>query len=125
MDRKITYSQLPEPERFSNAINDRKHFADTIKMIAYRGETAMCNLIRKDMGHPNEARKLMRRIYMSDADIQPNYDNKTLTVSLHRLNHWRDDKVMGKLCEQMNQTQTRFPGTDLTIKYKVVAADNP
>ena len=121
-ERKITFAQLPENEKFSNAINVRKHFMDTIKIIAYRSETAMYNIIKKQMGHPDEARQLIRQIYLSDADIKPDYKNKKLIVSLHKLNHWRDDKVIETLCNELNETETNFPGTDLVINYKMVSA---
>lgn len=121
-DRKITFSQLPDNEKFDNAINVRKHFMDTIKIIAYRSETAMCNTIKKHMGHPNEARQLIRELYRSDADIKPDYENKKLTVYLHKLNHWKDDKVIEILCNQLNETATIFPGTDLVINYKMVSS---
>jgi len=50
--KKITFAQLPENEKFTNAINKRKYFLDTIKMIAYRSETAMANIIKKKMSNP-------------------------------------------------------------------------
>ncbi len=122
IDRKITFAQLPDNEKFSNAINVRKHFMDTIKIIAYRSETAMCNIIKKHMGHPDEARQLIREVYRSTADIKPDHKNKKLTVYLHKLNHWKDDKVIEILCNELNQTETIFPGTDLIINYKMVSS---
>ena len=121
-ERKITFSQLPENEKFTNAIGQRKHFMDTIKMIAYRSETGMYNSIRKQMAHPDEARKLIREIYQTDADIKPDYKNKKLLVNLHKLNHWKDDKVVEFLCNELNKTETVFPGTDLAICYKMVSS---
>ena len=121
-ERKITFAQLSENEKFTNAINVRKHFMDTIKIIAYRSETAMYNIIGKHMGHPDEARQLIRQIYQSDADIKPDYENKKLMVYLHKLNHWKDDKVIEILCNELNETETNFPGTDLVINYKMVSS---
>jgi uncharacterized DUF497 family protein len=120
-ERKISFAQLPDSEKFTNAINVRKHFMDTIKIIAYRSETAMCNIIKKHMGHADEARRLLREIYQTDADIKPDYQNKTLTIFLHKLNHWKDDKAVKILCDELNQTETKFPGTELTIIYKMVS----
>lgn len=124
IDRKITYSSLPKSEQFSNAINDRKHFMDNIKMIAYRAETGMYNLIKKQLNehHQDESRKLLQQIYTSDADIVPDYINKTLTVKLHNLNYKKDDKVVSYLCEKLNETETEFPGTDLKIIYELVSS---
>lgn len=121
-ERKISFGNLPEEQKFTNAVNERKHFLDTIKLIAYRAETAMCNRVKKKMGHPDEARKLIRQVYESSADISPDYTNKKLIVSLHHLSHWKDDKVIEDLCEELNQTETKFPGTDLTIFYKMVSS---
>lgn len=41
LSRHILISQLPEEERFKRLSQPRKHLLDTIKMIAYRAETAM------------------------------------------------------------------------------------
>ena len=121
-ERKITFAQLPENEKFTNAINIRKNFMDTVKIIAYRSETAMGNIVKKHMGHPDEARNLIRQICQTDADIKPDYENKTLTIFLHKLNHWKDDKVVEILCEELNETETKFPCTDLVIIYKMVSS---
>jgi len=120
-DRTITYAQLPDDKKFTSAINVRKHFMDTIKMIAYRSETAMANLIKPHMKHPDEARKLIRQLYQTDADIKPDYENKTLTVNLHRLNNQKDDKIIAQLCKELNETQTIFPGTDMVVIYQQVS----
>jgi len=39
----IPVKDLPESERFSRPITERKHFIDTIKLIAYRAETSMAH----------------------------------------------------------------------------------
>ncbi len=76
VDRKIPFALLPPTEKFSNAINVRKQFMDNIKMIAYRAETGMYNMIKNQLSHPDEGRKLLQMIYASDADIIPDYPNK-------------------------------------------------
>jgi hypothetical protein len=37
----IPVKDLPESDRFSRLLTERKHFIDTIKLIAYRAETSM------------------------------------------------------------------------------------
>ena len=125
ISRKITFSELPENEKFDSAINQRKQFLDTIKMIAYRAETAMANIIRPNMAHTDEARMLLKQIYKTDVNIYADYDNKTLTVELHNMTYWKDDKIVQKLCDELNDTQTSFPHTNLTIFYKLVTSYNP
>ena len=119
--RKILFSELPENKKFDNAINQQKAFLDIIKMIAYRSETAMSNIIKPYMSHPDESRKLLQQVYKSDADVRVNIDKKELCINLHRMSYWKDDKVVQKLCDELNQTKTKFPGTDLIISYKLVS----
>ena len=95
---------------------------DNIKMIAYRAETGMYNMIKNQLSHPGEGRKLLQLIYSSDADIIPDYPNKPLTVKLHNLNYKKDDKVVRYLCEKLNETETGFPGTDLKTIYQLVSS---
>lgn len=123
-ERKITFAQLPAEEQFTDAINDRKHFLDQIKMIAYRAETSMYNLIKHQMNphHSDEGRKLLQQIYKSNVDIVPDYQQKTLMVKIHHLNYRRDNKVLQYLCDQLNETETEFPGTDLRLIYKLVSS---
>lgn len=119
--RKIYFAELPENEKFTSAINQRKLFLDTIKMIAYRAETAMANLIRPIMNHADEARQLLQQIYKTDANIYSDLQKKLLIVEIHPLTYWKDDKILKNICEEMNYTQTQFPGTDLTIMFKMVS----
>lgn len=123
--RKIQFSQLPENEKFDNAINQRKTFLDLIKMMAYRAETAMVNMIKSNMSHPDEARKLLQQVYQSDANLWLNKIDNELCVELHRMSYRKDDKIIQKLCDQLNETKTKFPGTNLTICYKMVSSYNP
>lgn len=119
--RKIYYDELPENKKFENVINQRKHFLDTIKIMAYRAETAMANIIKQYMGHKDEARILLKQIYKTDSDLVVDAQNKKLIVKIHPLAHHKDDRILEKLCEQLNQTQTLFPDTNLTLVYKLGA----
>ena len=68
--RKITYAELPKNKRFDNVINQRKHFLDTIKLIAYSAETSLSNIIKQYMTHKDESRLLLKQIYKTDADFK-------------------------------------------------------
>jgi hypothetical protein len=41
----IPVKSLPEEDRFTRLRTERKHFIDTLKMIAYRAETSMASLL--------------------------------------------------------------------------------
>jgi hypothetical protein len=119
--RKIMFAELPENEKFENVINQRKLFLDTIKIIAYRAETSMANIIKSSMSHPDEARMLLQQVYKTDANLYPDYERKILTVELFRMTYWKDDLIIEELCQKLNETETTFPGTDLTLFYKLVS----
>jgi hypothetical protein len=122
IDKKILFKDLDENQKFNTSVNERKFFLDTIKIIAYRAETALCNIIKKQMASPQEARTLMRKLYSADADIELDQINAVLIVKIHRTNHWADDKVLEYLCTQLNETETVFPATNLTCQFKIVTS---
>lgn len=64
-----------EAEQFKTLKKSGKQFIDVIKMIAYRAETAMANILRDGMLKKDEARTLVRQIFMTDADIEPDEKN--------------------------------------------------
>ena len=116
---------MPENERFTALANDRKHIADTIKMIAYRAETATANIIKPYMAKPDEARTLLKQVFRMEADIKPDIKNGLIVVSLHNLSANKYDKIIRKLCDFLNKTETVFPGTNPGLFYNLVSDYNP
>lgn len=98
-----------------------KYFIDTIKLIAYRAETAMANIVRRSMRHQNEARRLLRSLYTAEADILPDYDKKKLVVRLRQPANKCRAVTIEKLCRELNATNTKFPGTNLHLIYELVS----
>jgi len=125
VDRHITIAQLPEEKRFSRLSTQTKHFVDTIKMIAYRAETAMAHVVREQMTREGDARNLLRAIFNAEADLLPNEEKETLTIRLHHLPTHCADETLRHLCVQLNETETRFPGTNLRLVYNLVSSQNP
>jgi hypothetical protein len=115
----IKVKDLPEEEQFKQLSTQSKHFIDTIKMIAYRAETAMANLLRETLSRPDEVRSLLRAIYSSEADLIPDHERGTLTVQLHHLANRSYDVAIQKLCDEINTTETKFPRTNLTMIFKL------
>lgn len=113
----IAVKDLPEADRFTRLRKERKQFLDTIKMIAYRAETAMAATVREKLARLDDARALLRQIYNTEVDLIPNLGDKTLTVRLHHLTQAAHDAAVRYLCEELNATQTSFPGTDLRLVY--------
>jgi hypothetical protein len=103
----------------------RKHFIDTIKLIAYRAETSMASLLREKLSRADDARALLRQIYDTEVDLIPDIENKTLTVRLHHLTQAAHDEAVRHLCDQLNATATIFPDTELRLVYQLGASQIP
>jgi hypothetical protein len=121
--RHIPVKSLPEEDRFTRLRTERKHFIDTLKMIAYRAESSMASLLREQLARgEDDARALLRQIFQTDADLSPDLTTGTLTVRLHHLTQTAHDQAIKKLLADLNATQTVFPGTNLTLIFKLGSA---
>jgi hypothetical protein len=121
----ILFKDLPEQERFRQLSTPGKQFIDTLKMIAYRAETAMVNLLCDNLSHPDDTRALLRALYTTEADLIPDHQQHTLTVHLHHMANGYSNDAIRKLCEELNATETLFPRTNLRLVLKLGAAQNP
>jgi len=115
----VAVSALPEDQRFTRLRTERKHFVDTIKMIAYRAETSLVAILREHLARGDDARALIRQILQTGADLLPDPTAKTLTVRIHHLTQAAHDLALRQLCAAINETQTQFPGTELTLVFQV------
>ena len=118
--RHIARKDLPEKERFRQLRPTRKHFVDTIKLIAYRAETALVQIVREKLQREEDARALVRQILESAVDISPDQEKKTLTVAFHRLSTQAHDEVLKHLCAELAAAETLFPGTELRLNFQLI-----
>ncbi|HVQ77577.1 MAG TPA: hypothetical protein VMT79_18795 [Candidatus Binatia bacterium] len=80
---------------------EAKHLTDTIKMLAYRAETALARLLADHYARTEEeGRALIREKLLSDADIVPDPAQQRLVVRLHSLANPRSNAAMATLCDQ-------------------------
>lgn len=121
----ISFMDLPPDEQFTQFSPTKKQMIDTIKMIAYRAETAMADLLKDSMSKPDEARVLLRDLFTMEADILPDETEQTLTVQLHRFTNPASDKIVQSLTNHLNLSKTIYPGTNLKMFFKMVSNDNP
>lgn len=113
--RKVPLKDLPEAQRYRQLCPESKHFIDTIKIIAYRAESALAGELREHLHREDDARALLRRVFVTPANLRPDYDRKTLLVELHRLGSPLQDAAVAKLCEELTATETTFPTTNLRL----------
>jgi hypothetical protein len=121
--RKVELKDLPEAQRYRQLRPESKHFIDTIKMIAYRAESALAGELREHLQREDDARALLRRVFVTPANLRPDYEQNTLRVELHRLGSPLQDAAVAKLCDELTATETRFPTTELRLIYRQVGSD--
>jgi hypothetical protein len=109
---------LTEPEIVKLA-PEAKHLTDTIKMVAYRAETALVqSLAPHYVKTEDEGRALIREMLLASADIIPEPDAQRLRVRVHTLANPRSHNGLAKLCETLTTLELQYPGTDLTMVYE-------
>ena len=86
---------------------------------------ALAQLLKPFLSRQDEARALLRQVFTSEADLIPNEAEKTLTVRLHGLTNPVSNKALQGLCDELNLTETIYPGTNLRIIYDLVSNQIP
>jgi len=117
--RKVTIDSLPEDERPSQLRPLGKMLTDTVKMIAYRAETALVMLLRPHLAKEEEARALIRELLVSSADLEPNDEADTLTVRIHRMACPAHDKAIAALLDDLTKAAFQHPETGMRLIYEL------
>jgi hypothetical protein len=96
---------------------EAKHLTDTIKMVAYRAETALVQCLAPHYARSeDEGRALIREMLSSVVDIVP--DAERLRIRLHSLANPRSNQALAHLCATLNALAVQYPGTTLTLVYE-------
>ena len=114
--------EVLENERLRQLCPESKHFIDTLKLIAYRAESALAGEIREHLQRQDDARARLCRGLVTPANLRPDYQARTLTVELHRLSSPLQDAAVAKWCKELTATETCFPTTDLKLIYRQVGS---
>ena len=113
---------MPETERFAQLRTEKKHFIDTIKLIAYRAECPLAGEIRQALACENDGRALLRRLFVTPANLRPDPVAQTLTVELHRLGSPLQDLAVAHLCQILTESETLFPTTNLRLIFRQIGS---
>ena len=114
----IKWEDLPDDKRFYALSTSRKNLFETIKMIAYRAETAMAEQLTSKTVSQAEARVLLRNLFVNDADIIPDEEKKLLRVVVHGAANPASNKAIARLLNLLNETETFYPGTELKLVFE-------
>lgn len=119
----VPLSQVKPEERYTQLSLGSQDLVDTIKLVAYRAETAMAAVVREALpaGRREEARRLLQSLYTSEADLVPDAAAGTLTVRLTHPANSLLARALEALCGELTQTQTEFPTTQLRLVFTLVS----
>lgn len=121
----IQIKDMEVGNRFNKLKTESRLFMNVLRMISYRAETSIVNLLDDCYSRTqDEGRMLVKEIVQTDADLKPDYESKILTVRLHSLSTPRANRAVERLCQLFNETETVFPGTDLRLIYQTLSNDN-
>ena len=96
----------------------RKRLSDGLKMLAYQAES---DLVAQVAPHykrsDDEGRRLVLAALQSAADIE--VAEGELRVTLAQQSSPHRSRAIAELCKILDDTETRFPGTKLRLRYAV------
>ena len=122
----LDWDKLPETEKFQRLAPSRKQLVDTVKMIAYRAETALASIVRESLARTDDARSLLRDLFRSEADLLPDLELQVLRVHVHPMSNPRSNRAIAHLLEHLNAAEFTYPGTNLQLVYSIAGeAENP
>ena len=95
-----------------------KLITHAIRMAAYNAETILARALDGAYARAGEeAYALIREALTTSGDIIP--ADGTLSIRLDPLSAPRRTRALAGLCDELNTTKTRYPGTKLTLRYMV------
>jgi hypothetical protein len=115
----LEWDKLPEGEKFRRLAPSRKKLVDTVKMIAYRAETALASIVREELARTDDARSLLRDLFCSEADLTPDVDKGVLGVRVHPMSNPRANRAIAHLLDHLNAAEFTYPGTSLKLIYSI------
>ena len=115
----ITWGQLDEKDKFLRLLPGRKRLMDTIRMIAYRAETAMVGLITGPTVDSSDARRLLQDLFVTEADILPDPENEQLNIRVHSASRPAANRALAQLFEHLNNAEVKYPGTEMRMVYEL------
>ena len=119
ISKHITWEELDEKDKFFQLLPGRKRLMDTVRMIAYRTETSMANLLKDQTTDMAAARSLLQDLYVTEADILPQPENDLLLVRVHNASRPAANKKIGQLFNHLNEAEMKYPGTKMRLVYEL------
>jgi prepilin-type processing-associated H-X9-DG protein len=122
LQRRQLIGEVLQGQEVVRLSKERKHLTNLLKMVAYQIESDLLALLRPHYARTeDEGRTLIQTAFRSAATIDPT-ESGELRVKLLPLSSPHRSRAVTALCEVLNRTGTRFPGTRLVLRYSVAEA---
>ena len=121
----IAWAELEEQDKFEKLAPSRKRLLDSVRMIAYRTETAMAVLLSTCLGGLSQARAFLRDLFLTEADILPEPFIGVLRIRVNHAARPAADRATAVLLDHLNETETVYPGTEMTMRFELSGTDPP
>lgn len=117
----LSWESLPAESQFEQLASSRKRLLDTVKMVAYRAETAMVGIVRESLRRSDDGRSLIQDLFRQDADLLLDESQGRLEVRVHPLSNPRWNRAVSDLLSHLTAAEMKCPGTNLTLTYSLIA----
>ena len=118
----LEWDELPTEDKFERLAPSRKRLLDTVKLIAYRAETALTQIVRATLSREDDARSLVRELFRSAADLTPDLASGELRIGVHSLSNPRSNRAIEQLLAELNAAELTYPGTTLKLVYTLLGS---
>lgn len=116
----VPFDQLPAEHQFERLAPTRKLVMDTVRLVAYRAETALAAIAESALSAPETARSMIKALLNTSADLLPDPTRGELRVRLHPLAETRLNHAANEVLSWLNQAEFTYPGTKLRMVYDMI-----
>ncbi len=116
---RVPLRELMEEQKIIRLEQERKSIVDAIKLVAYRSETELADLVAPLLPYrEDEARSFLRDVFSLPADLIPDTSDNTLRVRLHSMSTPRENRALHALCTILNERAVCYPATNLQMVFE-------
>jgi hypothetical protein len=116
---KIKIGDIMNNEEIVMLETERKIIIDTIKMLCYRAETELFNLIYPFFSRQeDEGRAFIKSLFYLSGDLIPDEEGGRILIKHHTLANRRSNIALKEVCRLMNDENAKYPGTDKLLIYE-------
>lgn len=117
----LEWDALPSDDKFERLAPSRKRLIDTVKLVSYRAETALMNIVREELAREDDARSLVRDLFRTEANLLVCQAESELRIEVHSMSNARSNRAIAHLFSTLNALELPYPGTNLKLIYTLIS----